>query len=550
MLPLLLFVVVIAVQSQAATAPRDSRDVGRATCAISGRVTEQETGRPVPRAIVKLVAASHRREATADAQGHYEFTGLDPGEYALWATPGELIATQLAQAYRATRPMAPFAEPPSNITLDPGEALTDINIALARALAIEGRISDPWDAPMANVEVQVMHADGTSVRTMPGDSDDRGEFRVYGLAPGRYRVCALPQSFPPNTSNDRLRFVRTCHLASLSVSSAADVILDTEDATGIDIRVQRSATYSASGSVLDAVGAPAEGAFIGSMRDDQSMDSYGASRGGQFLLSGLLPGHYVVWASLGGPANPGDTRPLARERQFGYTTLDIDGDTSGIVLSLSKGVKITGRVRFEGGARAPGQLRMVVQTRVSQAVMNFAERPPFSAVDDDLNFTLTGVYRVPLIVGMQGLPDRWVIASVAFEGRDITDIATDLGANPKGRLEIRLTSRVARPRIRVTDGGKPMTSYAVVLLSTDPPRRNSALGNTDGTPSRDGVLQLDAMLPGEYLAAALTSGEYELLMRDPSRIEALASIARRVRLAEGDDQMLELQLTRLPRARQ
>jgi hypothetical protein len=198
--------------------------------------------------------------------------------------------------------MASFPEPQSNIALEPGEILTEINIALARALGIEGRITDQLDEPMANVDVQVMHADGTSVQTMPGVSDDRGEFRVYGLAPGRYRVCAHPQTFWPGKSEDRLRFVRTCHLASISESNAADVILDTEDATGIDIRVQRSATYSASGSVIDALGAPADGASIGSMRDDQSMDSHAVTRGGQFLLSGLLAGHYVVWASLGGPS--------------------------------------------------------------------------------------------------------------------------------------------------------------------------------------------------------------------------------------------------------
>jgi carboxypeptidase family protein len=550
MLTVLLFVVLTAVQSQAVSAPRDVPAAAHKTCAISGRITEQQSGRPIARAIVTLAGASQRLEAIADADGRYELTDLEPGDYALWATPGELVATYLPKAYKGTTPMAFFPEPQSNIALEPGQVLTAIDIALPSALAIEGRISDPWDEPMANVDVGVTRADGTRAQMSPAVSDDRGEFRVYGLAPGRYRVCAHPETSWPGQSDGNSRLVRTCHLASLSESLAADVILDTEDATGIDIRVQRSATYSAAGSVIDALGAPAEGAFVRSRRADQWMDSSAPTRGGQFLLRGLLPGHYVVWASLGGPGSPGDTRPPAREREFGYTMLDIDGDTSGLVLSLSRGVKVTGRVRFEGGAKAPGLSRMVVQTRMPDAV-DFAGRPPFSAVGDDLNFTLAEVYRVPLIIGMQGLPEGWVVESVAFDRRDITDVPTDFGASPKGRLEIRVTNRVVRPKIRVTDvSGHPLTSYGVVLLPTDPARRKHVPWNAVGMPSREGVLQLDAMLPGEYLAAALPSGEFELLMRDRSRIEALASVARRVRLGPGDDQMLELQLTRLPPARQ
>jgi carboxypeptidase family protein len=549
--PLFLLVVLTAVQSQAVS-PRDAPAPERATCAISGRITEQGSGRPLARATVRLVSASQRLEAIAGADGRYEFTRLEAGEYALWAGPGELTATHLAQAYTATAPLEFLQQPPPNLTLKAGEILSDVNFALARALAIEGRILDPSGEPMANIAVQVLHADGTSVQARSGESDDRGEFRVYGLPPGRYRVCAHPQSFWGKTSEDRLRFVRTCHLASISESSAADVMLDTEDATGVDIRVQRSATYSVSGSVLDATGAPADGVMIEAMRDDHSGGAHAISRSGQFVLNGLIPEHYAVWASIGGPENPRDKRPPAREREFGYGMVDIDSsDAAGIVLSLCRGVKISGRVRFEEGATAPSRLHIVVQTGLSEAGLDWIDLQPFSAVDDDLNFELAGVYRLPLIVSIRGLPDGWVLKSVTFDGRDITGVATDLGASPRRRLEIRLTNRVARPRTRVTDAsGQPVTSYTVFLLPTDPARWKAAFWGTTGTPSRDGVLELGARLPGDYLVAAMRPSDGALLVRDQSRIEDLVSVSRRVTLAEGDDRLLELHLTRLPPARQ
>jgi hypothetical protein len=547
----LLFVLIAGVQSHAL--PGDAPAPARAACAISGRITEQGSGRPIPRAIVRLVTPSEPLETVADDEGRYEFTGLDPGEYALTATPGELVATHLAQVYGEPGPLNFFESPRPNLVLKRGDVVRDANIALARALAIEGRVRDPWDEPMANVSVEVWHADGTAVDARPAETDDRGEFRVYGLAPGRYRVCAHPQSMWGRASDDELRFVRTCHLASTSEANAADVILDTEDAIGVDIRAQRSATYSASGSVLDSAGAPAEGATVGAMRDDHSTTAHATSRGGQFALTGLLPGRYAVWASVGGPEDPRDRRPPAREREVAYGMIDIDSsDASGITLSLSKPVTIAGHVRFEGGHEPPGRLHMIVDTRTSQDSPAWIERLPFAAVDDDLNFELAGVYRLPLIVGIHGLPDGWALRSVAFDRRDVTDVATDFGAGTaKRQLEIRLTNHIGRPRVRVTDdSGRPVISYMAFLLPVDPVRRKEAFWGGDVKPSRDGVLQLGARLPGDYLIAALPLSDYLLLMRDRSRIEDLASISRRVTLVEGDDQLLELTLTRLPRARQ
>ena len=43
--------------------------------------------------------------------------------------------------------------PRSTIELKPGEVRPDVNIALTRALAIEGRMFDHRDQPMAEVEV-------------------------------------------------------------------------------------------------------------------------------------------------------------------------------------------------------------------------------------------------------------------------------------------------------------------------------------------------------------------------------------------------------------
>ncbi len=514
----------------------------------------------MPGALVTLWTASSQersREVVADARGRYEITGVEPGEYTLFAGPGEYRATHLRQAFGQPGPMdVSSGMPRSTIELKPGEVRPDVNIALTRALAIEGRVLDHREEPMAEVEVRAARADGTPAAATPAFSDDRGVFRLWGLVPGRYRVCAAPRSGPFESAPATSRFVRTCHLASTSESGAADVQLGTEDAAGIDIRVQRSVTYSVSGSAVDAAGALLNDAFVAAVRDDREVSAHSRTSNGRFTLEGLPPGRYLLHATIGGPANPSDLHPPAREREFGYVFIVVEGaDLSSIDVQLSKGRTVGGRVVLEGELSRPDRLRMVVRTRPPQ-LLGRGPLPlsqfPFSAVNDKLEFALNELFHFPLVVGVENLPEGWVAKHVRYEDRDIVDLPTDFAAaNPRARLEIVLTNRVARPSVRVTDGQDvPIGSYHIAILPADPNRWKGTAWSVQAVPSRDGVSSLGPRLPGEYLVAALSMDDYRVLLHNPARVESLASVARRVTLAEGDNPILELHLTKLPAAGQ
>ena len=147
-------------QTPPVAAPRDQVPTLAVSAAISGLISEQGSGRPMPRALVTLWTAGSQersREVVADAQGRYEITGIEPGEYTLFAGPGEYRATHLRQAFGQPGPMdVSSGMPRSTIELKPGEVRPDVNIALTRALAIEGRVLDHRDQPMAEVEVNVL----------------------------------------------------------------------------------------------------------------------------------------------------------------------------------------------------------------------------------------------------------------------------------------------------------------------------------------------------------------------------------------------------------
>ena len=558
MLAHVLLLLLAAVQAQPATPPRDAAAPKSGSASLSGLVTEQDSNRPLHRAVVTLVPFSGpgHREALTDVEGRYEFVGLEPGEYGVVATAGDLRATHLRQAFDRSAPLDLVSSPPrSGVKLEPGERRTGVNIALARALAIEGRVLDPWDEPMAEVQIALTRADGTPYPSFGMHSDDRGDYRVFGLAPGRYRVCAAPQS-SADVSSDASRFVRTCHPAAVAEGDAADVLITTSDAAGIDIRVQRSGTFTVSGTVADAAGALVDAPRVTAVPLDRRVSSaYARGSGGLFVLRGLMPGRYLIRASVGGSENRDDTRPPAREEEVGYASVDVEGmDVAGTIVQLSKGRTVSGRIAFEGGSPPPAsQLRMAVHAGVTNphVAMTIGHRRPVSAVSDTLTFELKGLDQLPMAIAVTGLPDGWVIKSVRLDGLDVTGLPTNFGVSAKpGLLEILATSRVARPAVRVTDErGNPLSSYNVVLFSTDEARWKMPSAPIPGPPTADGVVKLGAILPGEYLVAALTLADYFALANDVTRFSDLASVAARATFVEGDTRTVGLHMTPLPAAK-
>ena len=554
----LLLLTIAGAQSQAGAPPRDSRPAAAATGTISGRVTEQGSGRQLPRIVVTLTMDLGKAiDAMTDAGGRYEFTGLEAGKYAIVAAPDEHRSTYLGQRFGNTAPGVIVVGPvPSSIDLTAGESRAGVDIALTRALGIEGRVTDPWDDPIAEAEVEVRRADGRLHFGHHVYSDDLGFYRVYGLAPGRYRVCASTQDRFGGSDAAPSKLVPTCHPAAVAESGASDIVLTSQDATGIDIRVQRVGSRSISGTVSGPSGAPIDGAEVGAYPlDDFGVSSSTQSRNGAFALQGLTPGRYVVKATLGDPHRE-DPRPPGRELQVGYASAEVDVvDVTGVGIDLSKPARAAGRVVFEGSpAPRTTLLRMVVQAGTPDVRRSMFEgRPPFSPVGDDLTFELNGLYRRPLLLGIHGLPEGWVAKSIRDGNRDITHVPTDFNSRPSpGGLEIVLTNRVARPSIRVTDQqGAPVTAFQVVAVPVDPARRR--VGTVvvpgipvPGAPSGDGVLKMSAILPGDYFLAALSGEDYVVVMRDPARIDGIAGVGTRVTLEERDERTFDLRLIGLP----
>ena len=187
--------------------PAQAPPVG--TGVIKGSVIEKETGAPLPRALVMLRSTRTGREqqTLTDDRGRFEFTRLPSAPYDLRATPGD---------YRATHVFGGYVSPSSGrwelLELRDGEERTNIVITLSRARAISGQVTDDAGNPLANVEIMLTTTQGHRIgfAGVPRRTDDRGMFRVHGIAAGRYRICAVANRGLPRLF-DELWIVRRCH---------------------------------------------------------------------------------------------------------------------------------------------------------------------------------------------------------------------------------------------------------------------------------------------------------------------------------------------------
>src|SRR5262249_34530597 len=87
-------------------------------------------------------------------------------------------------------------EPPSILTLEPGQAARGVDIALVRGAAISGRVVDDAGEPVSDVQVRVGRAVPRNGRLQyqgvspAATTDDRGEYRIGGLPAGTFVVSA------------------------------------------------------------------------------------------------------------------------------------------------------------------------------------------------------------------------------------------------------------------------------------------------------------------------------------------------------------------------
>lgn len=160
---------------------------------LKGAVVNSVTGELVARAHVTLLKRSEeggepaKYAATTNAQGDFSIEKLAPGSY-------------FANIERVG-----FTTPVSSrpITIRPDEQPPDVTVKLTPWGAVSGRVLDANGEPINGATVTAERG-----QMSPGnagtETDEKGQFRIGGLAPGKYRLKAVKREAPlPPGDSDR-----------------------------------------------------------------------------------------------------------------------------------------------------------------------------------------------------------------------------------------------------------------------------------------------------------------------------------------------------------
>ena len=201
-----------------------AQSMAPATAVIMGTVVVNGTGQPADGVRLTLSGNELRgsRSALSDDSGNFAFLALPPGTYTLRATKNGYVSGTYGQKQPG--------RPGTAIVLSVGQQLKGVSLEVARGGVVSGTIFDEKNRPAVRVNVRVMQwtwQSGERVLSQAGSgsTDDRGIYRIFGLAPGDYVVNATPPNNSGNmlTNEDMMSLARMEELYAKGLASSADM---------------------------------------------------------------------------------------------------------------------------------------------------------------------------------------------------------------------------------------------------------------------------------------------------------------------------------------
>lgn len=587
-------VITLLLLATATAGARQSRDVATATpsgsAQIAGAITSSDaTPVPLRRVTVALIGERGvKATAVTDDAGRFVFTSLPADRYSLTASKGGYVP----MSYGSKRPGGSGTP----VVVADGQRAT-IAMRLFKGSVITGTVRDERGRPLPAATVTVQRyavspltgeralesvifgsanavVPGYMVDAFPGTAvtDDRGEYRIFGLAPGDYVVVASAK--PPRitirvtdvhrvSAADVLRAERLLrgsaggsatdapteardisrvdhapvfYPAALSPADATTISLGAaEERSGIDIAVRYVSTARVSGFVTGPDGSPIYNAQVSVMsnpltasgRVDRSTRS-GAD--GEFTIPANPPGRYQIQASV------------YPEGFFGTAEVEFSGRDITTSIVLLPGVTISGRIIYDGKTPAPPFSAASPFLRRSQ----FAIGGGTYRIETDGRITFANVVPGQYRLSINGRPpEGWILRSVIINGTDVSDIPFDVtrGTNIDN-LDFILTDRPAEiSGVLQNADGSPATDYVLVVFSGDPRYRLAPSRRTHHVrPDINGRFIVRNLPAGEYLLAAVTDIEPGQWNDRAFLNELAAASPIKITLAEGDKKVQDIRI--------
>jgi hypothetical protein len=474
----------------------------RTAAALSGNFTTGGINAPLPQAPSTRPSGAAAPPqpippVTTGSDGKFLVPDLDEGAYRILITIDGFVRQEYGQ--RA------LSGNGTTLTLGRGEVLKELVVRMTRAGNVSGRINDDKGQPASGVLLQLVkvsyNSEGQRVFQTAGGArtNDRGEYRIYWITPGRYYLAAGTSPGPSTgfgrgnvSPNETLSpYVFTYYPGTTDLSRALPVDVQPGSDQPLDFQVTRQRLYSIRGRIVDATTNQSTGPIALSLSYRTLTGEPGVLQFAQvydpatglFEIPNVVPGAYVILGNTG----TGTVRTPVEV---------VNANIENLLLIVSRGADVVGRLRSENG-RPPSSVRVQLRPVAKDGTysIGFASNGEFGADGSmQIGGVLPGEYRV-IVAPM---PEHYV-KSVSFERNDALNSTITIAesrSTPAPSLEVVLSANVARIEGVVTDDRlQPVAGVQAVLV---PDRRDSAELFRAVTTDPSGRFSMGGVAPGDY----------------------------------------------------
>jgi protocatechuate 3,4-dioxygenase beta subunit len=559
-----------------AAPPRDTA-AQQGTGVIAGKIVAADTGRPLRRARVVVTGGGRPHVANTDEQGRYRVTGLPAGAYMVTAAKSGFVDGAFGQR-RSVRTGTP-------VELTDRQQAVNVDVKLARGGVVTGRVLDEEGEPLARAVVTVLRRQyirGEKQLTPAGgdQTDDRGQYRIFGLSPGDYYVSATAGGLDQivrqviggrgggiDQAPESTGYAPTYYPGVTTAGDATKVKLAAaQELAGVDFQVQivplatvkgivaggsamvslvpeDGGSLGAAGGALGALGGSIA-ALAGRGDGGRGTLAGGALRAftredGTFSIANVTPGKYTIVARADGGAAGGGPRMAVQ-------SLVVAGEEVDVALTPAPGVQLSGTITLEAsGTQLPQGFRAfrVVPFPVgSMPAFAGGRGGGRSGGDpaDNGHFTVADVMPGLYMLRATG-PRGWTMKSVYVDGRDVTDLPLEVKGDNVSSINVIFTDKISSLAGAVRDArGNGVGNVSVIAFPSDPKlwspqSRHIMTARTDAT----GAYRLTAVPPGDYFVAAVEDvepGEWF----DPEFLDQIKDEATKVKVDEGEQKTQDL----------
>jgi protocatechuate 3,4-dioxygenase beta subunit len=428
----------------------------------------------------------------------------------------------------------------TRLTIAAGQALKEIIFKLQPNSVISGKVVDEEGEPLKDVMVCALrsvyqHGRRQYASTGTAIANDLGEFRLSGLAQGKYLVAAMllkQGGGRPAEDGTEPVYLLTFYPNSPDANGAAPVSVGAGTETGgTDIRLIKTKAVRVKGKVMGMTAG--QRLSVRLLQKNAGMLEMMSARSGSvkpadgsFEITAVAPGSWVLRVmDMSAFRDAGAGVPL----EVGEKPID------GLTVDMTPLPDIDGEIIFDGEqSQKPlfQELRPILET-IDPSGLHLSAK-----ASEDGTFQLKAVPQDKYFVRLISVPEGTYVSSVTLGDRKMGDDGLEIGVAGTAKLEIKLRPGAAQVAGIVQDAeGKPVPGAGVALISKSKSYFLYQFYPTD----QKGAFTFKNVTPEDYLLLAVEDSEPGAHF-DPEFLKLYESKGEKLTLKENDRKVVMLKL--------